>query len=138
MADLLLVCSRSEAQPHRRTQPVKINLLDMAQVYFKLVVETADGKKRREYKPSSDSNQTLRAALTEFEESVSNFSFKTGGRFGLPTYLTRVTFGDNIVTKTENSFWQILLKNHNMITPVALDNYVVQDSDQIILRYMAM
>ena len=45
----------------------------VVEVDFKLVVETADGNKRSEYKPSSDSNQSLWSALTEFEDSVSIF-----------------------------------------------------------------
>ncbi|CAL8365846.1 unnamed protein product [Arctogadus glacialis] len=122
----------------RRTQPVKINLLDMAAVSFKLVVETADGNKRAEYKPSSDWHQKLGWLLNEFEDSVSNFSIKTASKFGLPPYLTQVTFGGSTINKTDTSFWQILVKNHNMITPVALYNYVVKDGDQIILRYMTV
>ncbi|CAL8396492.1 unnamed protein product [Gadus morhua 'NCC'] len=120
----------------RRTEPVKINLLDMAQVNFKLVV-TADGKSI-EYKPTTDCNQILLWALTDLKDSVSNFSFECGSKFGMPPYLTRVTFGNNIITKTENSFWQVLVKNHNMITPVGLCNYRVQDSDVIILRHMTV
>jgi len=115
---------------------VKINLPDMAQVNFKLVV-TADGK-TTEYNPSTECNQRLIWALTDLKESVSNFNFESGSKFGLPPYLTRVTFGNNIITKTENSFWQILVKNHNMITPVGLCKYVVQDRDVIILRYMTV
>ncbi|CAL8365841.1 unnamed protein product [Arctogadus glacialis] len=122
----------------RRTQPVKINLLDMAAVSFKLVVETADGNKRAEYKPSSDCHQKLGWALNEFDDSVSNFSIKTAAKFGLPVYVTQVTFGGSTINKTDTSIWQILVKNHNMITPVGLDNYVVKDGDLIILRYMTV
>ncbi|CAL8365840.1 unnamed protein product [Arctogadus glacialis] len=122
----------------RRTQPVKINLLDMAAVSFKLVVETADGNKTAEYKPSSDCHQKLGWALNEYQDSVSNFSFKTAGKFGLPPYVTQVTFGNNTITKTDTSYWQILVKNHNMINPVGLFNYTVMDSDVVILRYITV
>ncbi|CAL8374034.1 unnamed protein product [Boreogadus saida] len=122
----------------RRTQPVKINLLDMSAVSFQLVVETASGDKRSEYKPASHCYQKIGWALNQFEDSVSNFSFKTAGKFGLPPYVTQVTFGDNTITKTDTSFWQILVKNHNMMTPVGLYDYVVQDRDVVILRYMAV
>ncbi|CAL8396498.1 unnamed protein product [Gadus morhua 'NCC'] len=121
----------------RRTQPVKINLLDMAAVSFKLVVETADGNKKAEYKPASHCHQKLGWALNEFEDSVSDFSFKTAGKFGLPPYLAQVTFGNNTLNKTDTGFWQILVQNHNMITPAGLFNYTVQDSDVVILRYIA-
>ncbi|CAL8374028.1 unnamed protein product [Boreogadus saida] len=122
----------------RRTQPVKINLLDMAAVSFKLVVETDGGNKTAEYKPASHCFQKLGWALNEYQESVSNFSFKTAGKFGLPPYVTQVTFGNNTITKTDTSFWQILVKNHNMVTPVGLFNYTVMDSDVVILRLISV
>ncbi|CAL8374037.1 unnamed protein product [Boreogadus saida] len=104
-------------------------------VNFKLSVETDGASDRTVFNPDVKPRQSVIIALTEIANKESEFSFTSESKFGLPTYLTQVTFGGSAKIKTNNKFWQIAVNKNGTVTPVGLDNYFIQPDDEVFLRF---